>query len=281
MVRKATRRHDDRERAIQLAKAIHAAMNAYNRRSPNAPYTIDDGTSRILENDPDYHPPRKRIVGKARKPTQNPGVFTVLRSAHRLGVTVGELLHERGFEMTQSDLRTFRWMADFFHMRFPIGDVGTLSVVDEQSFIERDFSFPRELETTLVPQKGQLAAGPAAVESDFEIAAAEIIGARKSASLFAARVKGRSMSDRIRDGDTIVIDGSQTTPKQHEPVAVYIENEGGVLGYWRAESGAYYLDKHADIASIKLGHPSEWRILGVITLVQSRVSRQDRPTRLR
>jgi SOS-response transcriptional repressor LexA len=279
MVRKATSRQDDRERAIQLAKAIHAAIDAYNRRLPNAPFAIDDGTSRMLENDPDYHPPRKRIAGKTRKPTQNPGVFTVQRSANRLETTVGELLHERGFEITKSDFRTFRWFADFLSMRFPIDDVAILSVADEQSFIEKDFSFPRELETTLLPQKGQLAAGPAAVESNFEMAAADIIGAMKSSSLFAARVKGRSMADRIRDGDTIVIDGSQTTPKQHEPVAVYIENEGGVLGYWRAERGAYYLDKHADIPSIKLGHPSEWRILGVITLVQSRMSRQDRPIR--
>jgi phage repressor protein C with HTH and peptisase S24 domain len=115
-------------------------------------------------------------------------------------------------------------------MRFSLHEVGAVAVPDERSFIEKDFSFPHKLETTTVPQKGQIAAGPAGVESDFEIAAAEIIGATKNTSLFAARVKGRSMTDRIRDGDTIVIDGAQTTPRQHEPVAVYIENEGGVLG---------------------------------------------------
>jgi SOS-response transcriptional repressor LexA len=87
------------------------------------------------------------------------------------------------------------------------------------------------------------------------------------------------MSDRIRDGDLIVIDISRTTPRQHDPVAVYIDNEGGVLGYWRAEAGAYFLDKHnPEFPSFKLGHPSEWRVIGVITTVQSAVTRQDRPT---
>jgi len=86
----------------------------------------------------------------------------------------------------------------------------------------------------------------------------------------------------MRHGDTIVIDTSRTTPKHHEPVAVYVENEGGVLGYWRAEAGAYYLDKpNRDFPAYKLGHASEWRVLGVVTLVQSPVSRHDRPAIVR
>src|SRR5258708_1429529 len=98
MVRK-TKRRDYRERATALAKSIHAAIDAYNRRFPHAPFVIDDAASRILENDPDYHPPRPRAAGKKREPTENPGVFTVLTVAGRLDTTVGALLRERGFEL--------------------------------------------------------------------------------------------------------------------------------------------------------------------------------------
>jgi SOS-response transcriptional repressor LexA len=221
----------------------------------------------------------KRLPGKKRAPTENPGIFTVQTSAERLGTTVGALLGEPGYDITQSDLRTFRWIVDFFRLRFPLDGVGAVVLPDQQSFIDKAFSFPKPLVSTTIEQKGQVAAGPTPLESDFEATTAEIIGAIAGAGLFTARVTGRSMADRIRDGDTIVIDTAKRSPKQHEPVAVYVENEGGVLGYWRAEAGAYFLDKHnPDFSSVKLGPPSEWRVLGVITIVQSPISRQDRPT---
>ncbi len=279
MTRTAKRR-DHPERATALAKAIHAAIVAYNRRFPAHTFAIDDATSRILENDPDYHPPRKRTSNKEREPTVNPGIFTVLRIAHRLETTVGELLAEQGYEITKSDLRSFRWISDFLRMRFPIDEVPALP--DDRRLIAKELDSLHSLETTRLEKKGEVAAGPAPVESNFEITEAEIVGVLRSASLVAAQVNGRSMADRIRHGDTIVIDTARTIPRQHEPVAVYVENEGGILGYWRAEAGAYYLDKHnPDVAPYKLGHPSEWHVLGVITLVQSAVSRQDRPTTVR
>ncbi|HEY0139726.1 MAG TPA: S24 family peptidase [Thermoanaerobaculia bacterium] len=269
-------RRDHRESAKALAKAMHAAIRDYNRRHPNHPYAIDDATSRILENDPDYLPPRKRVENKDREPTFNPGIFTVKPIAEKLETTVGELLQEPGYEVTKADLRSFRWIVDFFRMRFPLDEVAV--VPEEPHFKEKDFSYPRPLARTTLENKGQLAAGPAGVASDFEIADADIVGTLKSPGLVAATVKGRSMAERIRHGDTIVIDTARTTPRQHDPVAVYVENEGGILGYWRAEAGAYYLDKHnPEATAVKLGHASEWRVLGVVTLVQSPVSRQDRP----
>jgi hypothetical protein len=75
---------------------------------------------------------------------------------------------------------------------------------------------------------------------------------------------------------------ARTTPRQHEPVAVYVDDEGGILGYWRAEAGAYYLDKHnTEFSPYKLGHSAGWRILGVITHIQSPVGRYDRPVTAR
>jgi len=267
---------DHRERAAILAKAIHAAMLTYNRAHPLNPYAIDDRTSRILENDRDYHPPRKRTRRKDREPTLNPGIFTVKTIADALETTIGELLREPGYELTKSDLRSFRWIADFLRMRFSLEEVDALP--DTGSFIQKDFSLPRLLRTSRLANTGQVAAGGVPVDSEFEVVDATIIGDLKSPSLVAATVNGRSMNDRMHHGDTIVIDTGRTTPRQHEPVAVYVTDEGGILGYWRAEAGAYYLDKHnSDFPSYKLGHSAEWRVLGVITHIQSPASRQDRP----
>lgn len=273
-------RSDHEERIVALAKAMHAEIEAYNRRSPTAPFAIDDAVSRIIENDPDYVPPRKRVVEKKRLPTENPGVFTVKRIAARLGTTVGSLLGERGFEIAAGDLRSFRWIVDYLRMRFLHDVVDATALPDEQSFVEKDFSFPQRLVTTTIEQKGEIAAGPTPRESDFEITAAEMVGTMKSTALYTAVVRGRSMADRIRDGDTIVIDTAQTTPKQGEPVAVNVGSEGGLLGYWRAEAGMYFLDKHnvSEFAPVRLPHASEWRVIGVVTIVQSRLRRQDRPT---
>lgn len=278
MARKG-RKRDWQAEATALGKAVHAALRAYKLRDPHRSFNVEDDASRILENDPDYHPPRPRAENKKRPPTRNPGIFTVRALASRLGTTVGELLGEPGYEITTNDLRNFRWISDFLRMRFPIDELTPQSIPEHRTFIEKDFSFPRALTTARIEQKGEVAAGLPR-ESDFDIADAEIIDGGPTATLFAARVKGRSMADRIRDGDIIVIDSAHPLPRQHDPVAVYIENEGGVLGYWRADKGAYWLDKHnrTEFPSIRLGDPAEWRVLGLITLVQSRVSRQDRPT---
>ncbi|MEA2462616.1 MAG: Peptidase S24-like [Acidobacteriota bacterium] len=271
-------RKDNSVQARALAKAVHAAVQAYNRRSPLEPFAIDDATSRILENDPDYHPPRRRMENKKRPPTENPGIFTVQAIAERLGTTIPELLRQRLDEVTSSDLRTFRWIADYLQLRFDLESVGAMSLPDPHSFREKEFTLPQPLTSTPIELKGELAAGVPR-ESEIEGIASHVVGAVKTATLFAATVRGRSMQDRMRDGDTIVFDSAQR-PKQHEPVAIYIHNEGGVIGYWRAEAGTYYLDKHnyRDYPPIKLPDPADWHVLGVITLIQSRASRQDRPT---
>ena len=273
------RRHDDRERALQLARAINAEITAHNRRAPTESFAIDDNVSCIIANDPDYKPRRKRGAKKSKQPRTNPGVFTVQRIATRLGTTVGALLRERGFEITESDLRTFRWYDDYLRMRFLAESGDALALPRDESFVVSEFSSPQRVLTTKIPKRGELAAGKAPREGDFEITEAEIVGMMNNPTLFAVTVKGRSMADRIRDGDTIVIDTSQRDPRRGDPTAVYVENEGGVLGYWRMEAGRYFLDKHnTEFGPVNLPHPSEFAVLGVVTIVQSRMRRQDRPT---
>jgi SOS-response transcriptional repressor LexA len=283
MARKTGRRRAYAEEIVALAKAMRAEIDSYNRANPTRPFSITDAVSRIIENDPDYVPRRGRAAGKKRQPTTNPGIFTVSGIAQTLGTTTGTLLREKGFEVTQSDLRTFRWVFDFLRMRFAFEASSAGVMPDARSFVAKDFTFPHPLVVTKIPQKGEIAAGKTGRENDFEIAEAEIVGSLNNPALVTAVVKGRSMVDRFREGDTIVIDTSRRTPRQHEPVAVNVENEGGILGYWRAEAGSYYLDKHNtdDFGPVKLPHPSEWTVIGVVTLVQSPVRRQDRPLQKR
>jgi len=279
MAGKVGRRREHRERIVALATRMRADIEAHNLRSPSAPFPIDDAVSRILSNDPGYAQTRKRSVRGKRPPTANPGIFTVKGIADRLGTTVGAWLGERGFEVNTSDIRSFRWIVSFLYMRYVADAEPESALPDESSFVAKDFSFPQPLVMTTIKNKGEVEAGVSGRKSDFEITSADIVGTLKNPALVAAVVKGRSMADRIRDGDTIVIDTAQTIPKQGDPVAVNIENEGGILGYWRAEAGMYYLDKHNanEFASVKLPHASEWRVIGVVTFVQSRTRRQDRP----
>jgi hypothetical protein len=139
MARTSGRRRNHDARVITLGKAIHAAIDAYNARHPMAPFAITDAVSRIVANDPDYVPPRKRIAGRKRSPVKNPGVFTVQSIAAELDTAVGALLGEEGYEITDSDRRTFRWFASFLDMRFPVARLAAVSLPDEQSFRVKDF----------------------------------------------------------------------------------------------------------------------------------------------
>jgi hypothetical protein len=65
----------------------------------------------------------RRAENKDREPTLNPGIFTGKPIAEKLETTVSELLREGGYELTKADLRSFRWIVDFFQMRFPLDAV--------------------------------------------------------------------------------------------------------------------------------------------------------------
>jgi transcriptional regulator with XRE-family HTH domain len=51
--------------------------------------------------------------------TQNPGVYTVARIAKALGITVGELLAEKGFELTSADLETLAQFVTWASHKLP------------------------------------------------------------------------------------------------------------------------------------------------------------------
>jgi len=86
----ASRRFDARA----LAKAINRRRKEYNRLHPDEPVTVTPSMSRILENDDEYVPYRKRAPRKRHHPVTDPRISTVTEIARRLGTTVGDLLGE-------------------------------------------------------------------------------------------------------------------------------------------------------------------------------------------
>ena len=84
MARTRGRRSDHQDEIVALAKAVHSEMREYNLRFPNEPFPIDDAMSRILANDADYVPPRRRK-----------GVEVFQRAAAGLPPPDGALRHKR------------------------------------------------------------------------------------------------------------------------------------------------------------------------------------------
>lgn len=105
-------RDDDRDMRA-LARRVHLRWLAYRRRHAGMSVPINDTLSRILEQDPDYRPPRPRVAAGQRRPLRNPGVFTLKEVARTLQTTVGDLLAEPGYEaprelLSREQRRTLR-----------------------------------------------------------------------------------------------------------------------------------------------------------------------------
>jgi hypothetical protein len=84
-------RHFD---VVALAKRINQRREEWNQLHPEQPVRITGVMSRILENDPDYLPYRRRDPAKKQRPVLNPSVRTLMAIADVLGTTVGDLLGE-------------------------------------------------------------------------------------------------------------------------------------------------------------------------------------------
>ena len=91
-----------------LARTIHQRREEYNRRHPDRPLPITPALSRILENDDEYVPYRSRADNKRRPPATNPGIATLVQIAAALDTTVGDLLGERAYRISNEDRRRIR-----------------------------------------------------------------------------------------------------------------------------------------------------------------------------
>ena len=230
--------------------------------------------------------------------TENPGIHTVSKIARVLGESVGSLLGERGYEITDADRERARefvgWLTDRFALDARValeergvpvelphsgGDVLPFSArsaasaaveeaidyrfpIGEPDFIEHDYDYPRPLHAWVVPEAAPVAAGPHGIESDSPLSTAQVIHSIRdvrNALLQVVRVIGDSMSDVLRDGYKVLVDTTLTAPGNGDIVAVYVKDEGGMIGYWNKQGDSYSLLKeNPDYSRVDLGDPTEW-----------------------
>jgi SOS-response transcriptional repressor LexA len=89
-------------------------------------------------------------------------------------------------------------------------------------------------------------------------------------------VRGDSMVDRLHPGDQVLIDVTRRKPLEGEVVVVDRGHLGRTIGYWHREGDRCYLEKHNG-ATIDLGLPGDWQILGTITrIVNAPLLRRER-----
>lgn len=233
--------------------------------------------------------------------TENPGIHTVSKIARVLGESVGSLLGERGFEITDADRERARefvgWLTERFALDsrvaseplpievphsgaevLPFGKPAAAETVaefefpiGETEFIEHDYDYPRPLHAWVVPEAAPVAAGPHGIESDSPLSTAQVIHSIRdvrNALLQVVRVIGDSMSDVLRDGYKVLVDTTLTSPANGDIVAVYVKDEGGMIGYWNKQGDAYSLLKeNPDYSRVDLGDPTEWLLWGTVTTI--------------
>ncbi|MGN6186298.1 MAG: S24 family peptidase [Thermoanaerobaculia bacterium] len=267
-----------RPEIVALAKAIHRRMREWESVNAAA-FKIDNALSRILENDPDYEPYRPRAVDKQRGPAIDPSVFTVRKIAERLDTTVSDLLGETTLDITVSDRRRIRDWLEFLRQRLLLDSLDEEQPrpleyrfpIRPERFIEREYDYPQALHAWVVPEM-PAAAGESGIDADRPLLTTEVLHSIRdvrNGALQVIRVMGDSMADLLLDGYNVLVDTRLQTPKDRDVVAVYVRDEGGVIGYWRRESkDRVVLEKHnASSPTVRLGHPSGWFLMGTITKI--------------
>jgi hypothetical protein len=263
---------------VALAKAIHQRMREWERINA-ADFKIDNALSRILANDPDYKPYRPRAIDKVRGPAVEPSVFTIKKIAERLDTTVSDLLGETVLDITVSDRRRIRDWIEFLRQRLLLDSIDDelpqpleyRFPIRQQRFIEREYDYPQALHAWVVPEM-PASAGKGGIEPDRPLLTTEVLHSIRdvrNGALQVIRVIGDSMADLLLDGYKVLVDTRLQTPKERDVVAVYVRNEGGVIGYWhKDETGRVVLQKqNPDYDEFRLGHKSEWFLVGVIVKI--------------
>jgi len=268
---------------IALAKAINRRRLELARLRPGASYKITPTASRILENDPDYLPYRERAEDKKRKPSRNPGIVTIKKFATDLETTVGHLLGERGFELSTDDRRRLLDVVRFLTVTFRLDAIDEapseatserasdfLFPVSASEFIPRDHDYPRNLHAWVVPEHNSMA-GPTGFEEDLSLRTTDILHSIRevrTGRVQVVRVVGDSMADVLKNGWKVLVDTSQTTPSEGDLVAVYLKDEGSLLGYWHRRSHRVEIRKaNPDYDPVILGSPDEWIVWGKVTTI--------------
>jgi peptidase S24-like protein len=273
-----------------LARRVFERFRAFPRQHGGQGVPINDTLSRILEHEPEHQPLRPRKEDKQRPPLKNPGIFTVQEDvADVLKTTVGDLLGEPAFIaardfLSTTDRRKLRQAWLILHELFDLDDEA-LDADDESSgahpdpyrfivppeeFITRDHDYPRTLHAWVVPDV-PVAAGESGAEVEIELTTTRVLHSIREvwdARLQVLRVIGESMSPELQNGWKVLVDTQLTKPTEGALVAVYLKDEGGVLGRWRRDGSELLLEKSNPMfPAIHLGTPEEWTLWGTVTRI--------------
>lgn len=114
---------DEAARLRQLAEAVHRAMLDFNARNPGQKAKIDATLYRLLLRDPSYIPKRSEPDAERRE-MKTPELFSIKAIADRLGTTVGSLLGEVGYAITEADRAIAKEFVGFLTRVFHLDEAG-------------------------------------------------------------------------------------------------------------------------------------------------------------
>lgn len=281
---------EERVRDIRgLARRVYERLRERARTGKPA-ISINDTLSRILAHEPKY-PSRPRVAEPQRSALVNPGVFTLQKNvADPLEITVGNLLGEEGHPSARdfldtADRRQLRDLVRRLHQLFDLDDpdldeqpperppASTPSyrfLVSEKEFRERDHDYPRTLHAWIVPELPD-AAGSTGAEPDTSLTTTRVLHSIQEvwdARFQVLRVLGDSMAPDLLNGWKVLVDTRRVTPATGDLVAVYLHDEGGILGRWHRQGDLVTLRKtNASYEPIVLHTGAAWTLWGTVTQI--------------
>lgn len=140
--------------------------------------------------------------------------------------------------------------------------------VEPADFIEGDFDYPLELHALEV-EEFEIAAGGTGVNPEVDMAAYTLHAKDvRDSSHRVVKVKGDSMEPDYGEGWKLLVDTRKREPQRGDPVAVYLNDQGSVLGYWNPTRDHVELEKaNRSYKPVRLGDPETWHLIGTVQKV--------------
>lgn len=252
-------RRDRSDQLRALASALHRLIRE-REISTTQRLKVTSSVTRILNHLPEY-----RKLGAKTGDTRlakEPGFFTIADLAEELQVPLCALVPTNDHQTItgpQREVMTLfsRWLLGNFAKREDERAAYSSDVEDFEAYV------------TIKKQSYDSAAGQMGVDEQLTPEDVEVLKSIRGISedrYQVTTVRGDSMMDRLHPGDRVLIDVSRRTPREGEVVVVDRGHLGRTIGYWHRSGQRCYLEKHNG-ATIDLGPPDDWQILGTITRI--------------
>lgn len=152
--------------------------------------------------------------------------------------------------------------------------------IEPNEYVEGDFDYPLELHALEV-EEFEVAAGDTGVNPEVDMAAYTLHAKDvRDSTHRVIKVKGDSMSPDYEEGWKLLVDTRKRSPRPGDPVAVYLNNQGSVLGYWSPTGDHVELEKaNTAYRPVSLGDPSTWHLIGTVQKVVDAPAKKRRKLR--